>query len=88
MCIYCDLTVKFVYLYLSLLSRVLDGLEDVPRVSPPHLRSGHILTIPSLNQDGRSDGWRGARQMVRNHHTFGNNMSYTGADNNIYDIRL
>lgn len=44
------------HLYLSLLSRVFNGLEDVPCISAPHLRAGHILTVPSLNQDSRSYG--------------------------------
>lgn len=43
------------HLYLSLFSRVLDGLEDVPGVSPSHLGTGHILTVPSLDQDSGSD---------------------------------
>ena len=45
------------HLYLSLFSRVFDGLEDVPGVSPPHLFAGDKLTVPSLNQDGRFNSW-------------------------------
>lgn len=44
------------HLDLGLLSRVFDGLEDVPGVSPPHLCAGDVLTVPSLNQDGSSYG--------------------------------
>lgn len=44
------------HLYLSLFSRVFDGLEDVPGVSPSHLCAGYILTVPSLNQDSSSYG--------------------------------
>lgn len=42
------------HLYLSLFSRVFDGLEDVPGASPSHLWASNVLTVPSLNQDGRS----------------------------------
>lgn len=44
------------HLYLRLFSRVFDGLEDVPGVSAFHLRASNVLTVPSLNQDGGSDG--------------------------------
>lgn len=42
------------HLYLSLFPRVFDGLEDVPGASPSHLWASDVLTVPSLNQDGRS----------------------------------
>lgn len=42
------------HLYLSLFSRVFDGLEDVPCIPPSHLCTGYILTVPLLDQDSSS----------------------------------
>ena len=47
---------------LSLLSRVLQGLEDMPGVSPLQLHAGHILPVPVLNQHRRLDGCGGTAE--------------------------
>lgn len=50
------------HLYLSLFSRVFDGLEDVPSIPASHLCAGYILTVPSLNQDSCSYSWNTREQ--------------------------
>lgn len=50
------------HLYLVLLPRILDGLEDVPGAAAPHLQPGHILPVPALDQQSGPHGCGDSRE--------------------------